>query len=193
MIAKLLGKVVEHDSDQTIVDVNGVGYGVFLNSTDQGRAIIGSDISLYIHENIRENGHDLFGFTTKTAQKLFELLLSVNGVGPKGALAITNLGSDGALRTAIAGGDVKFLTGASGIGKKVAERIVVDLKNKVGLAAVDSATGFLQDLPENSQDEAMQALIALGYSAADAASALRTVDTGLSVEARVKQALKGGK
>ncbi|MEK7603150.1 MAG: Holliday junction branch migration protein RuvA [Patescibacteria group bacterium] len=192
MIAKLAGKVLEHDGDQTIVDVGGVGYGVFLNSEDQGRAQIGSDLLLYIHENIRENGHDLYGFTNKTAQKLFELLLSVNGVGPKGALAITNLGSDGSLRSAIAGGDVKFLTGANGIGKKVAERIVVDLKNKVGLVSGDDATGFLKDLPENSQDEALQALTTLGFSPADAASALRGIDPSLSSEQRIKLALKGG-
>jgi holliday junction DNA helicase RuvA len=192
MIAKLTGKVLEHDGDQTVVDVQGVGYGVFLNTTDQAKAHMGEEIALYIHENIRENGHDLYGFTNKAAQRLFELLLSVNGVGPKGALAITNLGGDGALRAAIANGDVKFLTGASGIGKKVAERIVVDLKNKVGLESADSATGFLQDLPENSQDEAMQALITLGYTPADAAAVLRNVDASLPTEQRIKLALKGG-
>lgn len=193
MIVKLTGTVAEHDGDQTVVEVGGIGYGVFLNSEDQIKAKIGEDVNLYIHENIRENGHDLYGFLTKNAQKLFELLLAVNGVGPKGALAITNLGSDSSVRAAIARGDIKFLTAATGIGKRVAERIVVDLKNKVGVLSSEDATGFLTELPENSQDEALQALIALGYSPSDAATSLRNVDQNLPLEQRVKLALKGGK
>ena len=193
MIAKLTGKVLEHDNEVTVVDVGGVGYGVFLTSEDQSRAGTGDQISLYIHESIRESGYDLYGFAVKSAMKLFELMLGVSGVGPKGALAILNLGSDSSLRTAIAGGDIKYLTAASGIGKKVAERIVVDLKNKVGLEASDEATGFLRDLPSSSQDEAMQALISLGYSPVDAATALRKVDPDLPAEQRIKRALKGGK
>jgi holliday junction DNA helicase RuvA len=190
VIAKLTGEITEHDGEQTIINVGGVGYGVYLSAETQGRSTVGSNATFYIHENIRENGHDLYGFMSLPARKLFELLLSVNGVGPKSALAITNLGSEEALRAAIAAGDVKFLTAASGIGKKAAERIVVDLKNKVGLVSPDTAIDFLHDLPENSQDEAMQALVALGYSPSDAAGALRGVDTELPLEQRVKLALK---
>ncbi len=193
MIGMLMGKVIEHDGELTIIDVHGVGYGVLLMHEDQSRSVIGGQASIYIYEHIREAGYDLFGFSSKTAKALFELLIGVNGVGPKGALAIMNLGSDSRLRAAIASGDTKFITEASGIGKKVAERIVVDLKNKVGLMPGEDATGFLYDLPESSQDEAMQALVALGYSPADAASALRGVDADLSTEKRLKQALKGGK
>jgi len=192
MIAKLNGKILEHDNEVTIVDVNGVGYGVFLTSDDQSRADIGHEVSVYVHESIRENGYDLYGFVNKAALNLFKLLLGVNGVGPKGALSILNLGNDTALRASIAGGDVKYLTVASGIGKKVAERIVVDLKNKVGLESSDSAVDFLHDLPEGSQDEAMQALVALGYSPVDAALALRNVDSKLPTDQRIKLALKGG-
>lgn len=193
MIAKLEGRVDEFEGDLVVVNVAGVGYG--LNITNQNRANLklGQSASFYIYEHIRETGHDLYAFGEKASKSLFEQLISVNGVGPKGALAILNLGDQSTLRAAIAGGDLKYISAASGIGQKVAERIVVDLKNKVGLVASSQATEFLHDLPQNSQDEALQALMALGYSATDAAAALRGIDSELPVDQRVKQALKGGK
>lgn len=189
----MTGRVAEHDGGITILDVNGIGYGVFLTTDDQSRTSIDSEVSVFIYESIRENGYDLYGFINKAALKLFELLIGVNGVGPKGALALLNIGDESSLRSSIAGGDIKYLTVASGIGRKAAERIVVDLKNKVGLTSSDDATGFLQDLPQSSQDEAMQALIALGFSPVDAGTALRKIDTDLPTEQRVKMALKAGK
>lgn len=191
MIATLTGKVIEKLGELVVIDVSGVGYGVLMSVEDQATCQTGSKISVYIYEAIRENSHDLFGFMARSTKDLFELLLSVNGVGPKGALAIINLGSESGLRAAIASGDTKFISGATGIGKKVAERVVVDLKDKVGL--VSSAEGIFQGQAAASSDEAVQALISLGYTTTDAIIALQTIDSNLPTEQRIKQALKVGK
>ncbi len=190
MIAKLTGHVAEKLGELVVIDVAGVGYGVLMSIEDQASSQVGGKVSTYVYEAIRENAHDLFGFKSRSAKDLFELLISVNGVGPKGGMAIMNLGRETSLRAAIAGGDTKFISGASGIGKKAAERIVVDLKNKVGLSASDSATAFLDDAPMDQQDEALQALISLGYSPTDASTALRGIDPKLDSKQRIKLALK---
>ncbi len=189
MIARLRGEVIEHAGSQIVVDCGGVGYAVVVAIDEQSTLPVGSRADLYISEHIKEDSHDLFGFAAKTRQLLFDLLTTVNGVGPKAAMAIMNSGSESQIRTAIANGDTKFITAAKGIGKKVAERLVVDLKNKVGLTASESATDFLGAAP--ATDEAVQALTALGYSADDASQALASISKDLPTEERVKQALKG--
>ena len=191
MIARIRGEVREHDGSQIVVDCNGVGYGVEVALDEQGRLLVGSQADLFIAENIKEDIHDLFGFIEKSRKALFVLLTSVNGVGPKAAMAIINSGSEARVRSAIAGGDVKFITSAKGIGKKVAERIIVDLKNKVGLESGEAAIDFLSDASD--ADEAVQALVALGYTPDDAARSLRGIDKTLPTDERIKQALKGGR
>ncbi len=191
MIATLTGVVAEKTLDQLVLDVNGVGYGLLVTTEDNGRLNSGEQAKLYVHEHIRENAHDLFGFVAQDTKQLFELLLSVNGVGPKMALAVLNTGSANDVRAAIAGGDVKSIQKASGVGKRVAERVVVDLKDKVGLAGVDlSTTGILQADANLLKDEAVEALVSLGYTAADAVSALAPVDKQLPTADRIKQALR---
>jgi Holliday junction DNA helicase RuvA len=191
MIATLTGVLAEKTVDQIVLDVSGVGYGLLVTSEDYGRLGAGDLSKLYVYEHIRENAHDLYGFTSQNTKELFELLLSVNGVGPKMALAVLNTGRAEAVRGAIAGGDVKSIQKASGVGKRVAERIVVDLKDKVGLPGADlSGTGILQSDAVLSEDEAVQALIALGYSTQDAASALSSVPKDQPTEDRIRQALK---
>jgi holliday junction DNA helicase RuvA len=118
------------------------------------------------------------------------MLLSVNGVGPKMALSILSVASMEHVRQAIATGDTKFISQAAGVGKKVAERVVVDLKDKVGLTSSDDATSFLTTPSANPNDEALQGLVALGYSVHDAAEALKGVDAKLSPAQRIKEALK---
>jgi Holliday junction DNA helicase RuvA len=118
-------------------------------------------------------------------------LLSVNGVGPKMALAILSIANISQVKQAIASGDTKFISQAVGVGKRVAERVVVDLKDKVGLVASDDATGFLATPAGNVNDEALQGLISLGYSLQDASEALKNIDKKLSTEERIKQALRG--
>jgi Holliday junction DNA helicase RuvA len=189
MIATLTGIVSEKLSEILVLDVVGVGYGLLVPVEDYGKLAVGDKAKCYIYEHIRENAYDLYGFTQTDTKQLFELLLGVNGVGPKMALNILGVGAAQAVRQAIAAGDTKYIQGAAGVGKRVAERVVVDLKDKVGLASTADSSGiFVSDTP---QDEAAQALVALGYSPQDAATALAKVDTTLGTEERIKQALKG--
>lgn len=191
MIATLNGIVSEKLSEQVVLDVGGVGYGLLMTTEDQSTLETGKDVKLYVYEHIRENSHDLFGFVSLDTKKLFELLLEVNGVGPKMALNMLSIGPSDSVKQAIAGGDVKYIQQASGVGKRVAERVVVDLKDKVGLASVDiEATGLLQADSRLLQDEAVEALVSLGYTAQDAAKALKDVDQSLSTQERIKLALK---
>lgn len=191
MIATLTGVVAEKTIDQIILDVRGVGYGLLVTAEDHGRLTMGDQAKLHVYEHIRETAYDLFGFTASDTKRLFEQLLSVNGVGPKMALSVLNTGNSNDVRAAIASGDIKSIQKASGVGKRVAERIVVELKDKVGLEGVDlGTTGILQADAAIAKDEAAQALMALGYSAADAAAALAAVPTDLPTEQRITQALK---
>jgi Holliday junction DNA helicase RuvA len=192
MIATLSGVVSEKLDDVVVLDAGGVGYGILVPAEDYGRLTAGEEAKLYVYEYIREQAHDLFGFLSRDTKGLFEQLLNVNGVGPKMALNMLSIGSGTEVRQAIAGGDVKFIQQANGVGKRVAERVVVELKDKVGLAGVDlESTGLLQGEKTAMQDEAVEALVSLGYSVADATKALNGIDAGLSTEDRVKQALKG--
>lgn len=191
MIALLYGLVEEKSLDRIILDVSGVGYEVYVTVNDQSGLDSGVSVKLYIYEHIREQSHDLFGFVQKADKLLFEQLLSVNGVGTKMALSILNIGTGQELKSAIAGGQVKVLQSASGVGKKVAERIVVDLKDKLGLSSNDDATAFLSEPGNVLSDEAHSALMSLGYSSQDAMEALRGLDVNLTTEERVRQALKG--
>ncbi len=143
MIATLTGTVAEKLSELVIIDVKGVGYGVLVPAEDYGHLANGDKVKLHIYEHIRENAHELYGFSKLETKQLFEQLLNVNGVGPKMALNILSIGSVSQLLGAIAGGDVKFLESAQGVGKRVAERVVVELKDKVGLSS-DMAEAVLR-------------------------------------------------
>lgn len=189
MIATLTGIVSEKLSELVVLDVGGVGYGLLVPIEDYGKLSSGDKTKFYVHEHIRENAHDLYGFTQTDTKRLFEQLLDVNGVGPKMALNILGVGSVEDVRGAIAAGDTKRIQQANGVGKRVAERVVVDLKDKVGLASTADATGLF--VGTSNLDEATQALVALGYTPQDAATALSGIDATLSTEERIKQALKG--
>ncbi len=192
MIATLDGVVGEKFVDVIVIEVNGVGYGVLVPAEDYGRLNTGDKAKLYIYEHIREQSHDLFGFIARDTKNLFEQLLGVNGIGPKMALNMLSVGSAQDVRQAIASGDVKFIQQANGVGKRVAERVVVELKDKVGLVGVDlESTGLLQGEATNQNDEAVEALVALGYSSQDAAKSLHGIDSELPTAERIKQALKG--
>jgi Holliday junction DNA helicase RuvA len=192
MIATLTGQVAEKIADIVVLDVGGVGYGLLMTGEDYGRLGTGTTAKVYIYEHIREQSHDLFGFVTLDTKQLFEQLLGVNGVGPKMALSVLSIGAANDVRAAIASGDVKFIQQAQGVGKRVAERIVVDLKDKVGLESVELAsTGLLQSNTLLRKDEAVEALVSLGFSAQDAAAALANVPADIPLEDRIKMALKG--
>lgn len=192
MIATLSGVVAEKLLDVVVLDVQGVGYGIFVTNEDYGVLNQGDRAKVYVYEHIREVSHDLYGFVKLDTKKLFEQLLGVNGVGPKMALSVLSIGSTDQVRQGIAGGDVKFIQRASGVGKRVAERVVVELKDKVGLEGIElGAAGLLTSDNLLVQDEAVEALVSLGYTPQDAARVLQHVDGNLSVEDRVKLALKG--
>jgi Holliday junction DNA helicase RuvA len=192
MIVTLRGTVAEKIGDSVVIDVQGVGYGLFVTTEDYGILNSGTTVKVYVYEHIREVSYDLFGFINLDTKQFFEQLLGVNGVGPKMALSVLSIGSANEVRKAIAGGDTKYIQQASGVGKRVAERIVVDLKDKVGLVGVDlSTTGMLQSDNLLQQDEAVEALVSLGYTAQDAAAALSHVPADLPTEDRIKRALQG--
>jgi holliday junction DNA helicase RuvA len=190
MIATLEGKIADKKSDMVVLECGGVGYGLFVDFEDFGALEKGSAAKLFVYEHIRENAHDLFGFRSAETKALFEQLLSVNGVGPKMALAMLSIANVSQVKQAIASGDTKFISQAAGVGKRVAERVVVDLKDKVGMVASEDATGFLAIPAGNPNDEALQGLVSLGYSVQDAAEALKNIDPKLSTEERIKAALK---
>ncbi len=190
MIATLNGVVSEKLHDLVVLDVHGVGYGLQVTAEDFGRLQTGESAKLYIHEHIREQGYDLFGFVQLDTKALFEQLLGVKNVGPKVALAVLDIGNAPGVRGAIAAGDVKLLQSAKGVGKRAAEQIVVELRDKVGLASTDAAEGIVGRPGIGASDEATEALISLGFSPQDAATALKSVDKDLPTEERIKLALK---
>lgn len=192
MIVTLTGVVNEKTTDMVVLDVSGVGYGLLMTNEDYTQLKPGELAKVYVYEHIRETAYDLFGFTSLDTRRLFEQLLEVTGVGPKMALSVLNIGTANGVRVYIATGDVKSIQKAAGVGRRLAERIVVELKDKVGLEGADlSSTGLLTSSQSIQKDEAAEALIALGYSPQDAAAALAPLDKDLPTEERIKQALKG--
>ena len=191
MIAHVSGVVAEKFNQSVIVDVNGVGYEVQVASGDFEVASIDEKVKFYTYHHVREQSQDLFGFASLLAKKLFEMLITVQGVGPKAALAILSLGDTESVRNAIASSDSVFITRANGVGKKTAERVVVDLSDKVGIPTVLQAGQSPQGLGVVINDEALEALMALGYNLADATKALEGIDASLSVSERVRLALRG--
>lgn len=191
MIATLSGVVGEKLVSILVLDVGGVGYGLHVTSEDFSSLAVGRETKFYIYEHVREQAYDLFGFSNIDTKKLFEQLLGVKNVGPKVALAVLDIGPASSVRAAIAAGDVKLIKTAKGVGTRAAEQIVVELRDKVGLVASDQAEGVINRAGINSQDEAVEALVSLGYSPQDAMVALQKIDKDLSAEERIKLALKG--
>jgi Holliday junction DNA helicase RuvA len=190
MIATLNGVVSEKLGDLVVLDVQGVGYGLQVTAEDHGRLATSEAAKLYVYEHVREQSYDLFGFVQLDTKKLFEQLLGVKNVGPKVALAVLDIGTAPAVRGAIAAGDVKLLQSAKGVGKRAAEQIVVELRDKMGLSASDVAEGIVSRPGINTQDEAIEALISLGYTPQDATTALKDIDPLLPTEERITLALK---
>lgn len=200
MIAFLHGKLVEALPTQVIVDVQGVGYDVLipLSSFDKLPSP-GQDIRLLTHLAVREDAHVLYGFMTVAERDLFRLLINtVSGIGPKIALNILSGMNPVAFRGAVAGGDVKALSQISGVGRKTAERIVVELRDKIGAAGAWEASSAQRGLSEADQrlNDAVLALLALGYKQVEAHEVVRASQTAMgpqaTVEELVRAALKKG-
>lgn len=188
----LRGTVTEKDS-RVVLECAGVGYGVLVTLADFEALHLDKEAKLYIYEHIKEDAHDLYGFLRSDTKQLFEQLLSVKNVGPKVALSVLDIGSADSVRVAIANGDVKTLQTAKGVGKRAAEQIVVELRDKVGAPVGDAAENLVGRSGINPNDEALQALVSLGYSEANAQTVLSHIDPKLPVEDRIKQALKGSR
>jgi Holliday junction DNA helicase RuvA len=190
VIAHLIGTITEKTDNSVIVDVHGVGYEVTLPNPDAEQLHLDDQVKIYTYHAVRENAEELYGFSTLAAKRLFELLLSVNSIGPKAAISILSLGAPEEVRNAIANTDSAFIAKAAGVGKKSAERVIIDLRDKVGLPSKIGSSTIELSAPITAEDEALDALIALGFPLKEATAALSAVDPSLSVEERVKSALK---
>lgn len=191
MIAHLSGKIAEKfGAGSIVIDVRGVGYEVSVSAGDFEAVALGQDAKFYTYHHVREQAEELFGFSSLAAKKLFEMLITVQGVGPKAALAILSLGDAEQVRNAIANADSAFVQKAAGVGKKTAERVVVDLSDKVGLPTHYGRADTPVQVELNTSDEALEALMALGYTLADATKALENIDVNLPTAQRVTEALK---
>ncbi len=196
MFYSLTGKVIKKGLSFAVIDCGGVGF--LVNTSRFTLYDLPDDKSVatvYTHLNVREDALDIFGFSTEYELDWFKMLITVNGVGPKAALAILSELTVDELALAISAKDVKSITRASGIGPKIAQRIILDLKDKVGSIVPDgdffSDSGKIAaatEMPNTS--EAVAALTMLGYSQSEAASVVSKIDPSLSVEAIIKQALK---
>lgn len=194
MIAYIKGILEEKNNEIAIVDVNGIGYQILIPySTYQILPDVGTCVKLNVYMNVREDNVSLFGFYTKEEERMFKLLISVSGVGPKMALAVLSDITPTEFSLGVITDDVNKLTKVSGIGKKTAQRIILELKDKLkNEDMVDSKEYKLEVKVSNNQaNEAISALQVLGYPCKDATKAVNAVDTdGLSVEEIIKAALK---
>lgn len=191
MIATLTGRVAEKLGSVVVIECAGVGYGVLMTNSDYSNTLVDSELKVYVYEHIKEDAHDLYGFIRLETKALFQQLLGVKNVGPKVALSVLDIGNSDVVRQAIASGDVKRLQTAKGVGKRAAEQIVVELRDKVGAVVGGEAENIVTRGGVDQADEALQALIALGYSDTDAVIALADIDKKLPTEQRIKLALKG--
>lgn len=191
MIAFLRGKILNKHKNYLIIEVANVGYQVFVNQSLFAEFTAGQAVELYTHQYIKEDALDLYGFKNLEELEMFELLLSISGVGPKSALGILSVASTEELKVTIARGDSSILTKVSGVGRKTAERIVLELRDKVasiGTGEMIVGGGTAAGL---AQADEIDALMALGYSLQQARDALREVDPALSNSSeRIRAALK---
>src|SRR5439155_21492638 len=184
VIASVRGSVIARGADHVVVDVRGLGYKVFVP-----RYPAGDEILLHTHQVIREDAQALYGFETPEELALFEMLIGVSGVGPKAAMAILSVARPAEIAGAIASGDAAALARAPGVGKKTAERLIVDLKSKIG-----RVTGLPVTLGSHiAEDDAHAALVALGYTPSEATSALGDAPPkgSATTEERLAAALRG--
>ena len=196
MLYYVSGPVTILEPGMAVIDCGGVGYGCRITAYTAGQLKLNQAARLYIPESIREDAFDLYGFISKEEQRCYELLTSVNGVGPKAAMAILSSGGPQNFTLAVMTGDEKMLTAAQGIGKKIAQRIILELKDKLGGGGMelDFSMGAASAAPDPAQTGnkfmAHAALQELGYSPAEIRSALKDADPNLSTEEMVRHALR---
>lgn len=182
MIARVSGQIIYKGLDHLVVETGGIGYKIAVVSDVIASTTLSEPIQLFTQLVVREDSQSLYGFLTAGELELFNLLVSVSGVGPKIALAILSAGKVEELRLAIGSGDHAIFTAVSGIGKKTGERIILELKNKI------TDIGFAEN--SNNSEEVIRALSGLGYNMYEIRSALRQIAPDLELEDKVKKALK---
>ena len=195
MLYYVSGKVAVLEPGLAVIDCGGVGYGCRITAYTAGQLKLNQNARLYITESIREDAYDIYGFISREEQRCYELLTSVNGVGPKAAIAILSSGGPQNFTLAVMTGDEKMLTAAQGVGKKIAQRIILELKDKLGGSAMelDFTAGAAASAPvQGSNNAAMAhaALQELGYSPAEISAALKGVDAAASTEDMIRHALR---
>lgn len=201
MIAYIRGELASLEEDKVLVDVGGIGYGVFMSA--QAMSLlppVGNEVKIHTYLNVKEDAMQLFGFLTRDDLHVFKLLIGVSGIGPKGGQAILSVLSPDDLRFAIMAEDVKAISAAPGIGKKTAEKLIVELRDKLSIEDALEHAVSERNVPISGQaggnseiqGEAVQALVALGYGSTEALRAVRQVEiTGdMEVEELLKQSLK---
>lgn len=197
MLTRLSGLLIEKIAPTAVVDVNGVGYEVDLPlNTFYQLPALGENVVLWTHLSVREDAHQLFGFSDRNMLQTFRTLIKVSGVGPRLALAILSGMDTEALRVCLAQEDITTLTRIPGVGKKTAERLIIELRDKLGkpaLKVLGQASGNLSLMPTlNASEEAEQALVALGYKPIEAQRAIKAVaNKELETAELVRAALKG--
>ena len=193
MIYYLSGPVTILEPGLAVVECGGVGYGCRVTAYTAGQLKLNQNARLYITESIREDAFDLYGFISREEQRCFGLLTSVNGVGPKAAMAILSSGGPQNFTLAVMTGDEKMLTAAQGVGKKIAQRIILELKDKLGGSGMelDFSTGSAPvAAPAGNAAMANGALQELGYSAAEINAALKGADPNATTEELIRYALR---
>lgn len=185
MIGRIHGTLVEKHPLFGIVDVSGLGYKVYTTLPTLGKVSVGEDITLHTYLHVRENSLDLYGFEDKEEQLFFELLISVSGIGPKSAISILNIANPDSLKKAISAGDTTHLVKVSGIGKKSAQKIILELKDKIGDGYEGDAL-LMQD-----EVDTLEALLSLGYSEKEVREVLQKLPKDIEgAHERIKEALK---
>lgn len=193
MIYYVSGPVTVLEPGLAVIDCNGVGYGCRVTGYTAAQLKLNQSARLYVTESIREDAYELYGFESREEQHCFELLTSVNGVGPKAAMAILSAGGPQNFTLAVMTGDEKLLTAAQGVGKKIAQRIILELKDKIGGGMELDFSGVKSAAPASQGNNAAlanAALQELGYSASEIAVALKGVDPNASTEEMVRHALR---
>ena len=201
MISYIRGELVSLEEDKVIVDVGGVGYGIFMPGQMMSLLPpVGHEVKLHTYLNVKEDAMQLFGFLTRDALRVFRLLIGVSGIGPKGGQSILSVLPPDELRFAVLAGDAKAISAAPGIGKKTAEKLILELRDKLSIEdALEHAAGGGMEVSKGQspavsgvQSEAVQALAALGYGNTEALKAVKQVEIteGMEVETVLKLALK---
>lgn len=195
MIYSVRGKLIYTDPTYAVVECGGVGFKCFVSlNTLRELTSIGTEVNLYTHMSVREDSMDLYGFATLDELQAFKLLISVSGVGPKAAMAILSVLPPDRLSVAVSSGDVKSIQSAQGVGKKTAERVVLELKDKmlgIGSAETVSVVAGIQQASTNENArEAVEVLVSLGFNQSDCATVVGAMDSSMSVDDMIRQGLK---